>query len=206
MTFREQGHPSEQGQVLTAVPFETFRKIPRLFREVVVTEKIDGTNAQIYIPHDEGSPMLVGSRNRWITPGKTTDNYGFAAWAYANEAALRRLGPGRHFGEWYGVGIARNYGLAERRWALFTQKELPEGLPANVGKVPVLATLPTPDTGRIEQVTIRLRQDGSVAVPGFMNPEGIVVFHKASGQLFKYTLDGDALPKARPSPEEGIAA
>ncbi len=32
---------------------------------------------------------------------------------------------------------------------------------------------------------------GSVVSPGFMRPEGIVIFHVASGQIFKATLDGD---------------
>jgi RNA ligase len=81
-------------------PFETFPKIPRLYRECIVTEKIDGTNAQVVIPDDPNEPLLVGSRNRWITPGKTTDNYGFAEFVYNNEQAIRRLGPGKHFGEW----------------------------------------------------------------------------------------------------------
>jgi len=31
------------------LPFQKFNKIPRLSREVVISEKIDGTNAQICI-------------------------------------------------------------------------------------------------------------------------------------------------------------
>ena len=48
--------------------FTGFGKIPRYSREVLVTEKIDGTNAQIYITED--GQFLVGSRKRWITPEK----------------------------------------------------------------------------------------------------------------------------------------
>jgi hypothetical protein len=40
--------------------FVEFKKIPRLSRECVVTEKIDGTNGVIYI--GEGGEFLVGSR------------------------------------------------------------------------------------------------------------------------------------------------
>jgi hypothetical protein len=40
-----------------------------------------------------------------------------------------------------------------------------------------------------------LRVDGSQAVPGFMKPEGIVIWHKASGTLLKATLEGDEKPK-----------
>lgn len=184
------------------VEFESFKKIPRLFRECIITEKLDGTNAQILIPEDDGL-ILVGSRNRWITPGKSTDNYGFAAFVENNKDALRRLGPGRHFGEWWGVGIARGYNLTERRWSLFnTSKPLPEGLPSNVYQVPVLGihTFNTQDIGKI---LVKLQLTGSISAPGYMNPEGIVVFHKASGQLFKYTFDGDGNKGPnKASPEE----
>jgi hypothetical protein len=184
------------------VEFESFKKIPRLFRECIITEKLDGTNAQILIPDDDG-PILVGSRNRWITPGKTTDNYGFAAFVENNKDALRRLGPGRHFGEWWGVGIARGYNLTERRWSLFnTNKPLPEGLPNNVYQVPVLR-ITTFHTVAIDSVIRDLQTTGSIAAPGYMNPEGVVVFHKASGQLFKYTFDGDGNKGPnKASPEE----
>ena len=48
------------------IEFVGFNKIPRLTRGCVVTEKIDGTNAQVFIP-DDLSVVLAGSRNRWIT-------------------------------------------------------------------------------------------------------------------------------------------
>ena len=48
------------------VEFEAFQKIARLKRNCVITEKIDGTNAQIFIGED--GEFLTGSRNRWITP------------------------------------------------------------------------------------------------------------------------------------------
>ncbi len=40
-----------------------------------------------------------------------------------------------------------------------------------------------------------LRDKGSLAAPGFMNPEGIVVFHLAAGIGFKKTIDKDEVPK-----------
>jgi len=108
------------------LPFVGFQKIPRLSREVVITEKIDGTNAQIFIPElpqeiEEiqriGFPFYVGSRTRWITPDD--DNAGFARWAYANAEEILELGPGHHMGEWWGLGIQRGYGLKEKRFSLF---------------------------------------------------------------------------------------
>jgi len=55
--------------------FEAFPKIARLNRNCVITEKIDGTNAQIHIT-DEGE-VLVGSRNRYLTGTGKDDNFGF---------------------------------------------------------------------------------------------------------------------------------
>lgn len=56
--------------------FKEFNKIARLSRECVITEKIDGTNAQICITED--GQFLTGSRTRWITPDN--DNAGFSMW------------------------------------------------------------------------------------------------------------------------------
>lgn len=197
--------------------FKAFNKIARLSREVIVTEKIDGSNASVFIapiqpgiddPYvlalgsievEPGTMQIVtlraGSRNRWITP--TSDNYGFAKWCIANAPELFKLGVGRHFGEWWGNGIQRNYGLKEKRFSLFnihrwclngeTPKLIPSGnpkaepklqdvLPACVGLVPVLWR------GNFEEMGVRLILDdlkvtGSYAAPGFMDPEGIVLPH-----------------------------
>jgi hypothetical protein len=172
------------------VEFEAFAKIPRLRRGCVITEKIDGTNAQLYFPED-GGPMLVGSRNRWITPD--ADNFGFARWAFEHEAELRLLGPGRHFGEWWGAGIQRRYDMADKQFSLFNvgRWRAPDAvLPACVSLVPTLYEGPWSD-GAVQFALDSLRKSGSVAAPGFMNPEGIVVFHVASRNLYKVTLEGD---------------
>lgn len=36
---------------------------------------------------------------------------------------------------------------------------------------------------------------GSFAAPGFMRPEGIIVYHSASGHVFKVLLEDDDRPK-----------
>jgi hypothetical protein len=191
------------------VDFEPFPKIARLSRECVITEKIDGTNAQILIERFDGPATFppvaraddhyigAGSRTRYITPGKATDNYGFAAWVAENAGELVKLGPGRHFGEWWGLGIQRGYGLTEKRFSLFNVgRWLGVNLPACVGLVPVLYRGEF-STLAAEAQIVRLRYEGSVAAPGFMNPEGLIVFHSASGTLFKKTLDKDEQPKGR---------
>lgn len=177
--------------VFKIVPFEPFPKMPRLSRECVITEKIDGTNAQIFIGED-GS-FLVGSRNRWITPEQ--DNYGFARWAYAHRDELLALGPGRHFGEWWGQGIQRGYGLTEKRFSLFNVSRWnAENVPACVSVVPTLYTGPF-DTQIVMGELIQLAATGSEAAPGFMQPEGIVIYHTAAGICFKKTIEKDASPK-----------
>lgn len=132
-------------------PFEPFNKIPRLNRECFVTEKLDGTNAVVYVYHacqDEkclshgidvstlaestpekcawcgkapGLDLAAGSKNKWIRIGE--DNAGFAAWVEKNKADLLTLGPGWHHGEWHGAGINGNrYGLTDKRFALFDRR------------------------------------------------------------------------------------
>jgi len=191
--------------------FTAFPKMARLQREVIITEKIDGTNAQIYITDD--GRMLTGSRTRWISP--EDDNFGFAKWARDNKDELMQLGPGRHFGEWWGRGIQRNYGLDERRFSLFnvarwclhgeTPEQIPTGdprivkmqevLPACCHLVPILRR-GVNITTMAESALYELTQRGSVAAPGFMRPEGIVVFHVAGNVGFKMTLDNDGVPKS----------
>jgi hypothetical protein len=42
-----------------------------------------------------------------------------------------------------------------------------------------------------QRILSTLSQDGSHAAPGFDNPEGIVIYHTASKQLFKATCQND---------------
>ena len=65
--------------------FHTFNKIPRLSRECVITEKLDGTNAQILITEDK--KLYAGSRNRWLIENGVlvSDNFGFGAWVLQNK-------------------------------------------------------------------------------------------------------------------------
>lgn len=165
--------------------FESMPKIKRLSRDMVVTEKLDGTNAAVLIADDD--TFHVGSKNRWITPD--ADNFGFARWAYEHEEELRELGYGRHRGEWWGRGIQRGYGLEERRFSLFNTGIFHEdNTPDCVSVVPVLYTGPF-DTVKVDDILWLMHLDGSTAAPGFMKPEGVVVFHTHSNTMFKKTLD-----------------
>jgi hypothetical protein len=202
----------------------------RLSRECVITEKIDGTNAQLliverppigtpiggYVAAVENVLIYAGSRNRWLQLGD--DNSGFALWLAEHAEELAQLPVGRHFGEWWGSGIQRGYGLSkgEKRLSLFNTERFhlhgesaqrkPTGdprifnetieLPPCVGLVPVLAR-ETFSTGLAQRVLEGLRVHGSVAAPGFMDPEGIIVWHTAAQVGFKKTIQNDDKPKSK---------
>jgi len=182
--------------------FMEFPKIARLSRECVITEKIDGTNAQIYITED--GQFFTGSRTRWIKVGD--DNAGFAFWANQHKDELMTLGPGQHFGEWWGSGIQRGYNLpkGEKRFSLFNtirwvmpghpKTEKQEVVPPCCHVVPELYR-GTFDTVKVQEVLNGLKANGSSASPGFMNPEGIVIFHIAAQTAFKKTIEKDEQPK-----------
>lgn len=193
--------------------FREFPKLPRLSRDIIISEKIDGTNAQVLIT--EHGDIFVGSRTRWITP--QDDNYGFAKWVEGNKQTILGLGPGRHFGEWWGSGIQRGYNLpkGEKRFSLFNvsrwalhntepkriltadpriekyQDRLPEGL----FLVPELYRGEFITFG-IEHTLNTLKEHGSYASPWFDRPEGIVIFHTAGNVGFKKTIDKDDIPKS----------
>ena len=224
---------NEQGPL----DFIEFPKMARLNREVVITEKIDGTNAQILISesgdwshpsnvdHDASVPsrggdgliVMAGSRNRWLTLGKG-DNAGFAAWVKANRSELVKLGVGRHFGEWWGAGIQRRYGLEEKRFSLFNVGRwgdfatfnavppdastpgvvnLQTGIPgpACCHVVPTLWRGNFKDCNQFRSLEM-LVAHGSFAAPGWMHPEGIVIYHEASKKCFKVTVENDESPKS----------
>lgn len=176
--------------------FKEFQKISRLSRNCVITEKIDGTNACVYIGED--GEFLTGSRTRWITP--EDDNYGFAKWALAHKDELMALGPGRHFGEWWGSGCQRGYGLTngEKRFSLFNTSRWNEltSPPQCCHVVPVLYTGIFTSTA-VDACLDILRTQGSRAAPGFMKPEGVVIYQTAGRCYFKKTLEKDDEPKSR---------
>lgn len=181
--------------------FKGFGKIARLSRECVITEKIDGTNAQVVIkylfPSDalpvhattrfENMVIYVGSRNRWINPND--DNYVFAKWVYDNADCIVQLGEGRHFGEWYGKGIQHGYGMSDRRFALFNVgKWNTENTPECCTVVPTLYS-GVFDTNAVDAAMNTLAVNGSVLVPGWMRPEGVMVYHIAANTYFKKTFN-----------------
>jgi hypothetical protein len=175
--------------------FTAFPKIPRLRRDCIITEKIDGTNAAVGITED--GTVYAQSRKRVIKP--EADNFGFAKWVAENASALvDTLGPGLHFGEWWGLGIQRGYGLDHKRFSLFNTHRWAD---ADLSSVEGLSCVPVLYDGMFNSDDVEcalefLHTHGSQAAPGFMRPEGIIVFHVAANSMFKVTLENDETPKA----------
>lgn len=191
--------------------FQPFPKLYRLRGPVIVTEKIDGTNACIIV--DDEMNVFAQSRTQLITPQK--DNHGFARWVYENAAKLAHvLGTGYHYGEWWGKGIQRGYGLEMKVFSLFNTtrwyysefyafvKDI--GLGAQVDVVPVLYTGTfTQVMENVPEIMLKLKLSGSKAAPEFMNPEGIVIYDTQSGTGFKKTFDYDDSGKGGQKDEHG---
>jgi hypothetical protein len=205
--------------------FKAWPKTPRLNRSCIATEKIDGTNSAVIVetmeheadytddalalvqtPAGVWHAVYAQSRKRLLLPGKSTDNFGFAAWVkeHALELAVG-LGHGYHYGEWWGSKIQRGYGLTdgERRFSLFNAGRWHDQQANGCGEetvpdcclvVPVLAT-GTTINAVAEGAVAMLEDNGSFAAPGFNNPEGVVVYHTAARQTFKVTLEDDESPK-----------
>lgn len=217
------------------IEFEGWPKTPRLSNGgVTITEKIDGTNACVIIfpidtveawgqdaidhggvawvhdPVRADIQYLVGaqSRKRLIFPD--ADNAGFARWVQDNAAELvDLLGPGRHFGEWWGQGIQRRYGMDHKVFSLFNWhkwskvakdwdewSERARGV--NMTYVPALYI------GKFSDVNIQntldfLRENGSVAAAEWgvtgQPAEGVVIRHRDLGGNLKAFVENDDVPK-----------
>lgn len=172
------------------------------------TGTVMGQSVVVNLPEYAGSLLVYAqSRNRIITP--EDDNSGLARWVRENAVILAAtLGAGIHFGEWWGSGIKRGYSLpkGEKRFSLFNTKrwgtpEWVQGLSVpGLGVVPVLYQGPFHDGGLTttpwDWALTQLRRHGSAASPGFMRPEGVVVYHTAANSMFKVTLENDEAPKS----------
>lgn len=183
--------------------FKPWPKIPRLSNEVFhITEKIDGTNGCIIISSEysdiaplhfdfinhNGFGIWAQNKNRLITPDD--DNYGFAKWVQDNASILmRELGPGYHYGEWWGKGISRGYGLEERRFSLFnTTKRC--SICYNVPSL-ISVSCGVYLDGHISNSLVELEEAGSLAAPGYMYPEGVVIYTEKAKCSWKVIIENN---------------
>jgi len=179
--------------------YPAFPKVARLTRSSVLTEKIDGTNALVSVRRlsangddvvsgeivvdDRGQffGIRAGKRTAWLT-GEHDDNFGFWCYVRDNAPMLKRLGEGDHYGEWWGPGIGRVYTITERRFSLFDQRKY---VPPGVHQVPVIPT------SHVSEGLAYLREHGSLADPGYAQPEGLIVRLLDSGLHYKVMSEND---------------
>jgi len=171
----------------TTAEFEAWPKIPRsILGGVVITEKMDGTNACVIIK--DGEVVGVQSRKKMINVGKDNDNYGFASYVSQNEEMFLALGDGRHYGEWVGLGINKNpHGFDKKYFYLFNtirwgeHNQPPEG-------IKVVKVLHSGDYASqiindiMEGLLVSSRDAG-------YKPEGIVVYFPKLKSMEKYTFE-----------------
>lgn len=201
--------------------FVKFPKISRWASPFDITEKLDGTNAAVLIRtlnadeftggdewrdalathgfiENGGETYVVAaqSRTRIITP--SDDNYGFAKWVQDNSRTLvHDLGPGTHFGEWWGAKIQRAYGLTngERYFSLFDHKRYGANFEwkvttPNLKLVPLMTYDGEFTSEAIDDAITALKEHGSFAHSGkFDRPEGVVVHFHHNGMRLKYIID-----------------
>lgn len=166
------------------VEFKAWPKIPRASDEpVVITEKIDGTNACVVIK--DGKIVAAQSRKRFITPDD--DNYGFASWVKENNDELLKLGDGYHYGEWAGEGIQKNpHNMTGKKLFLFNTfrwgKNNPD-TPSCCNTVPVLHYGEL-DGDTIERVLFKLKECSDEEN---YTPEGIVIYYCKAKRFEKFT-------------------
>lgn len=194
--------------------YPAFGKIPRWDKEVVLTEKIDGTNALVAVtgpeddwPEDRSVPprfkfanggyaVAAGSRKRWLTP--EGDSHGFARWVWDNANTLAQLGAGLHYGEWYGKGVNRSYDLDEKRFMLFNTARWDDSdIRPSHPQIEVATVLARCQAVNLSDTLSAVIEDlvvnGSRHVEGYKRPEGIVIYHTAGNNLYKVVLDKEGM-------------
>jgi hypothetical protein len=175
------------------ITFKSFPKITAIGKVIMsITQKIHGTNAQILIYKDGNGELQLktGKRSQFITP--ENDNFGFARFIYdRKEEFIKKLGEGRHYGEWAGPGINCGEGLKERTFCLFNWKRWKdEPLPERTTTVPLIYHGGLSVTA-INEAMEKLKTEGSKLVPGFMKPEGIVI--EIGGAFYKNVFDDEEI-------------
>lgn len=226
-------------QTIFDLEFAKFSSIGRLYRDVTITEKIDGMNACIVIEeligedlyrnavaHVKAMPFnsfeprgfAVGVQSRKQFLSLDNDIQGLATWVteHAQELA-QALGPGYHYGEYWGKNIQRSYHQKRNWFSLFNTKRWNKN---NVGHIDGLLTVPIlysgPYVDWINEMQLhRLETQGSFAAQEVddreldFRAEGIVGWHTALDTYYKVTLEGDghkgAAKKAAEARKEKLA-
>jgi len=198
--------------------YPSYPKIER-FKNIycVISEKVDGTNGLISIYEDTEADnkttieVRFGSRNKWIDVHN--DNAGFCNFFTPHIEKIKMIPkvlqdnaenelddrneasrfPIRIYGEWYGQSIQRNYGLKEKLFMPFStilaEAMISVGIP-NI-KVPEVIYKGKFSTLELSHAMGLLSTDGSLVVPGWFNPEGVVIYFPKYNFCLKDTFEGE---------------
>jgi len=188
------------------IEFKEFPKTPRLSRECIITEKIDGTNSCVLIQN--GEIIKVGSRNGWLSLGH--DSTGLVHFVEERKETFLQLGDGLHYGEFWGRDIRHSYSSKEQHFSLFdahrwcnawdepirySETQIQEKLPVGLQTVPVLYR-GLFDTAKVDECIEMLKVNGSLlSQPKKIEAEGVIIYHIDGDVAFKKTLRNDDKPK-----------
>lgn len=174
-----------------------FKEWPSIERfkgsNVIVTLKLDGTNAHIAIFPDETGKIVVlaGKRTSYCTLEQ--DNFGFAAFVKEHEEELiAKLGHGRHYGEWCGPGIQKCTWLKEKKLFLFDTNKANAVLPEYLGVVPLLYA-GAYNQATIDNITGQLQKIGHPLL-GNSKPEGVVLYFPELRSTKKIVFENESKP------------
>lgn len=189
--------------------FPSIERLENLYCHI--TEKVDGTNGLIKISRY----VCFGSRNRYITP--EDDNNGFAKFFSKYQKELFSVfntidkeyppngidAPLNIYGEWFGKGIQRGYGLAEKHFMPFSEFLATKLIDAGVPNIKMPVTL---YSGKFSIATLdgcmnKLKDEGSQVIPGYNRPEGVVIYFPTYNFRLKETFEGPKWKDAIPKPE-----
>lgn len=190
--------------------YPSFNKIERLENiYCIISEKIDGTNGLIEINYDS---VKFGSKNRYLESHE--DNAGFMNfYSYhknifintakeLNEKEIEISGetltkyeeiyPIHIYGEWFGKGIQRGYGLDKKFFMPFNP-EYAELLIEH--EVPHIVRPYILYEGKFSEKVATssmhfLKEEGSYVIPKYMKPEGIVIYFPKYNFYLKDTFEG----------------
>ena len=187
-----------------------YPKYPKTHRleniNCIISEKVDGTNGLIHGIYDsktESFKVKFGSRTRYLNPEvKDGDNFGFASFYLPYKKLFKKLFNSlreehsdlcdiKIYGEWFGKGIQRGYGLENKYFMPFNKYYaafLQQGSIPNIIEPYIFCECKYNIQESLDAMSL-LRANGSYLIPGYDNPEGIIINFRDLDIRFKETIN-----------------
>lgn len=212
---------------MSTVSYPSFSSIERLENiYCVISEKIDGTNGLIQIDYKydwngqryDDHLVQFGSRNRYITT--TDDNAGFANYFTPHIASICTLAeslinygdndnpkqdwPIYIYGEWFGKGIQRGYGLDEKYFMPFSSFYAEHMIKAGIPNIMMPNIMYTGKFSLevVDNCMNRLTSGGfHTLITNYDYPEGVVIYFPKYNFRLKQTFEGSKWERNITKPE-----